>query len=331
VSAVRAALRLGKRGFKMQSTNPKACFFWLVITLLCVLVLPADQAALAQTVYKSGKAPARDSKEPLRVIMIGAHPDDCEYYGGGTAALWAASGAMVQIVAVTNGDAGHGSQGGGALAKRRAGESRRSAEILGVSWRTLDFHDGELVPSLEARKAIIRAIRQWQADIVISHRPNDYHPDHRYTGQLVQDAAYMVVVPNICSDTPRLEKNPVFMYFRDGFRKPLPFSPDVAVVVDPVIDKKWRSLACMESQFFEWGPWLGGELDQVPTGREERLEWLIKSMSGGFSGWKSTGEALLIERYGKAGAGKAKFVECFELCEYGRQPDREELWELFPK
>ena len=147
-------------------------------------------------------------ENPLRVIMIGAHPDDAEVKGAGTAARWVELGAKVQLVAVTNGDAGHQSEGGGALARRRAAESRKSAEILGVSWKTLDFHDGELEPTLEVRKAIIRAIRDWRADIVISHRPNDYHPDHRYTGQLVQDAAYMVAVPNVCPDTPRLERNP---------------------------------------------------------------------------------------------------------------------------
>lgn len=268
---------------------------------------------------------------PLRVIMIGAHPDDCEVKGGGTAALWAEAGAKVQIVAATNGDAGHQSQGGGALGRRRAAESRKAAEILGVSWITLDFHDGELVASLEVRNAVIRAIRRWQADIVISLRPNDYHPDHRYTGQVVQDAAYMVIVPNICPDTPRLERNPVFMYFSDRFQKPYPFTPDVAVDVDRVMDKKWGAIDAMTSQMYEWGPWLGGNLDQVPAGAAERLDWLKKRWSPGFLRGKDKFKDLVAERYGKAHAEKVRYVEFFELCEYGRRPGREELWELFPK
>ncbi|MBW7995641.1 MAG: PIG-L family deacetylase [Candidatus Glassbacteria bacterium] len=270
--------------------------------------------------------------EPLRVIMIGAHPDDSEGKGGGTAALWSAAGAKVQLVSVTNGDAGHQSEGGGALARRRAAESMRSAEILGVSWRTLAFHDGELEPTLEARKAVIRAIREWRADIVISHRPNDYHPDHRYTGVIVQDAAYMVAVPNICPETPRVERNPVFMYFRDRFTKPYPFSPDVVVDIGPVIEKKVRAISEMESQMFEWGPWIGGrDLSTIPTGKEERFQWMMSRRGRARVGAENPYYEQLVARYGKAHADKVGYTEAFELCEYGRRPSREELWELFPK
>lgn len=274
---------------------------------------------------------AAESGKPLRVIMIGAHPDDTEGKGGGTAALWAAAGAEVMMVSVTNGDAGHQSEGGGALAMRRAAECRAAAKILGVNWRTLDFHDGELEPNLEARRAIIRAIRNWKADIVITNRPNDYHPDHRYTGQIVQDAAYMVMVPNICPDTPRLERNPVFMYFADRFRKPYPFTPDVAVDITPVIEKKLLATDAMPSQFYEWLPWIGGRLDQVPKNPTERFEWLKQRRSGRTRSWKDKYADIVQARYGKARAEKIEHVEVFELCEYGHQPSRQEIWELFPK
>ena len=296
-----------------------------------LMILGSILAVISLMLFK-GECPAQaqaKSGESLRVIMIGAHPDDCEIKGGGTGALWAEAGAKVQFVAVANGDAGHQSQGGGALARRRAAESRRSAEILGISWRTLDFHDGEIVPTLEMRSAVIRAIREWQADIVITHRPNDYHPDHRYTSQIVQDAAYIVAVPNVLPDTPRLEKNPVFLYFYDSFKKPISFSPDVAVVVDQVMEKKWRSIDCMESQMYEWGPWIDG-VPAPPQGKAERFEWLKGSWKG-MLGWKSKCYDVLVERYGKALADKAQYVETFELCEYGRQPSRAELWEMFPK
>lgn len=294
--------------------------WWLVFAFLA---LAFSRQLDAQLTSETG--------DPLRIIMIGAHPDDAEGKGGGTAALWAAAGAKVLLVSVTNGDAGHQSEGGGALARRRASESRASAEILGVSWRTLDFHDGELEPNLEARRAVIRAIREWKADIVITHRQNDYHPDHRYTSQIVQDAAYMVMVPNICPDTPRLEKNPVFLYFADNFRKPNPFVPDVAVDITPVIDKKLRAFDVMPSQMYEWLPWIGGRLDQVPSDPARRFEWLKSSRSGRSRGWKENYSDIVEARYGKAGAEKIEHVEVFELCEYGRRPDRAELWQMFPK
>jgi len=274
---------------------------------------------------------ATGENKPLRVIIIGAHPDDGEYYSGGTAALWAQAGVKVQILSVTNGDAGHQSQGGGVLARRRAAESRRSAEILGVSWRTLDIHDGEVIPELKTRNAVIRAIRQWKADIVITHRTNDYHPDHRYTGQIVQDAAYLVLVPGICPDTPRLENNPVFMYFRDDFKKPEPFRADVVVDVTQIMEKKWLSMDSMESQMYEWIPWLEKRLEEVPSSKQERLEWLKSFLGDEFRNWVQGLEEIIAGRYGAERVSKVKFAEAFELCEYGRQMSREELWEIFPR
>ncbi|MFC1613707.1 PIG-L deacetylase family protein [Gemmatimonadota bacterium] len=305
----------------MRKSLPSKGFTWLIIVSMAVFIFSCGENVRAQAGGKSA----------LRVIMIGAHPDDTEGKGGGTAALWAATGAKVMMVSVTNGDAGHQSEGGGALAQRRAEECRAAARILGVNWSTLDFHDGELEPNLAARSAVIRAIREWQADIVITHRPCDYHPDHRYTGQIVQDAAYMVVVPNICPDTPRLEKNPVFMYFADRFQKPYPTKPDVVVDITPVIDKKLRAFDVMPSQMYEWLPWVGGRLDQVPKNPAERFEWLKKRRSGRTRGWKNKYADIVEARYGKARSEKIDHIEVFELCEYGRQPNREELWGMFPK
>jgi LmbE family N-acetylglucosaminyl deacetylase len=192
---------------------------------------------------------------PLRVIAFGAHPDDCDIRAAGTAAKFRALGAAVKFVSVTNGDAGHQSMGGGALAKRRRGEAEESGRRLGITYEVLDNHDGELLPTIAVREQIIRRIRQWNADIVLAPRPNDYHPDHRYTGVLVQDAAYMVVVPNVCPDTPPLRKNPVFLYYEDRFQKPAPFRPDVAIGIDDVFDLKVAALDAHVSQVYEWLPW----------------------------------------------------------------------------
>jgi LmbE family N-acetylglucosaminyl deacetylase len=212
---------------------------------------------------------------PLRVIAFGAHPDDCDGKFGGTAAKFAKSGAAVKFVSVTNGDAGHQDMGGAALARRRYNETQESARRLGIAeYQVMNNHDGELMPTLEVRREVIRAIRGWKADIVLSPRPNDYHPDHRYTGVLVQDAAYMVVVPNIVSDVPALRKNPIFLYYDDNFQQPNPFRPDVAVNLDDVWSTKIDDLDAQVSQMYEWLPWVAGNLNRFP-----RIRWPANSGS----------------------------------------------------
>src|SRR5581483_5781010 len=195
--------------------------------------------------------PPEDGK--LRILCFGAHPDDCELKAGGVALLWAAKGHHVKFVSVTNGDIGHWREAGGPLARRRKAEVDQAARLLGIESEVLDIHDGELLPTLENRRTITRLIREWKADVVLSHRPNDYHPDHRNVGVLVQDAAYMVTVPFFCPDTPYLEKNPVFMYYEDRFTKPNVFAGDIVASIDDVIDKKLDAVDALESQFFEGG------------------------------------------------------------------------------
>ena len=265
--------------------------------------------------------------QELRIIMIGAHPDDCDFDGGGTAILFASMGHAVKFLSVTNGDAGHQSMGGGALAKRRMAEAKEAGKRFGVTYDVLDNHDGELLPSLEVRLQIIRKIREWNADVVIAPRPNDYHPDHRYTGILVQDAAYMVAVPNVAPDVPPLKKNPVFLYSQDFFQRPNPFRPDIAVDITTVFGKKINAFAAHESQVYEWLPWIGGYLDQVPEGSEARLNWLAETRR-----IEITPEVRksLEKWYGKEKAAQVQHAEAFEICEYGTQPSEAEIKRLFP-
>ena len=272
---------------------------------------------------------AMGQEAKLRVIAFGAHPDDCDGKFGGTAAKFAKAGHAVKFVSVTNGDAGHQTEGGGALAKRRYAEAQESARRLGIAeYQVLDNHDGELTPTLEVRRQIIRAIRQWNADLVLAPRPNDYHPDHRYTGVLVEDAAYMVVVPNVVADTPALRRNPVFLYFEDNFQKPAPFRPDVAVSIDDVFETKINGLDAHVSQVYEWLPWVDGRLDQVPKDPVARKQWLTGARAGRIS---PALRAALEKRYGAERAGQIRHAEAFELCEYGRRPSLDELEKLFPK
>lgn len=267
----------------------------------------------------------------LRIIAFGAHPDDCELQTAGVAALWAARGHQVKMVSVTNGDIGHWRDAGGPLAARRKVEVEQVAKLLGTTVEVLDNHDGELEPTLENRRKIIRLIRQWNADLVLSPRPNDYHPDHRYTAILVQDAAYMVTVPFICPDVPPLKQNPVFMYYTDRFMRPNPSAPDIAISIDSVMEKKLDALALMESQFLEGGA--NGYEALIPKNAEERKKRVEEVRTAHANRNISTADrfrSLLKEWYGESAGSRVRYAEAFEICEYGRRPDKAELKKLFP-
>ena len=287
---------------------------------------------LSSSVSIAGDAvPKAENK--LRIIVFGAHPDDAEYKAGGTAAKWAKLGHHVKLVSVTNGDIGHWKMAGGPLALRRKAEVKAAAKILGVTSEVLDIHDGELLPTLENRKTITRLIREWNADIVIAHRPWDYHPDHRYVGVLVQDAAFMVTVPFFCPDVAPLKKNPVFLYSSDGFQKPYPFVPDVAVSVDDVFDIKLAAIHELPSQTYEGGA--NGSEEQVRALPPEsnpvaRKAWLKENWSRRQSAEASRHRELLVRLYGEEAGRAVKYAETFELCEYGSRPNRDELKRLFP-
>lgn len=262
--------------------------------------------------------------------MIGAHPDDCEIKAGGTAAKWVDAGFRVTMVSVTNGDAGHYVMSGGELARRRKAECKESAKRGGTRSIVLDNHDGELSPLLSVRKEIVRIIREEKADIVVTHRPNDYHPDHRYTSQLVQDSAYMVTVPNFAPAVPALRRNPVYFYFMDDFEKPVPFQANIAVDVDDMMNVKFDMLDAMESQMYEWLPWHDGYLDDVPEGAKKRRKWLAKRWSAYFESYAERGRESLERRYGKKRASKVRYAEFFEVSEYGARPSEAFLQKLFP-
>jgi LmbE family N-acetylglucosaminyl deacetylase len=269
-----------------------------------------------------------EEKGKLRIVVFGAHPDDAEIRAGGTAALWAAKGHQVQLVSVTNGDIGHYAMPRPELAARRLVEAQAAGKLLGAATRVLDIHDGELEPTLANRRTITRVIREWKADIVIAHRPNDYHPDHRYVGVLVQDSAYMVTVPKFCPETPHLRGNPVFLYSEDGFQRPNPFRPDIVVAIDDVVDRKAEALMTMESQFVEGGA--NGSEPKDAADREARRK-------RGFAGFKARSASTadrhrqkLIELYGEEAGKKVRYAEAFEICEYGRRPNGEEIRRLFP-
>ena len=287
------------------------------LALLALLAVPGTPIA------------AEEAEGKLRLLVIGAHPDDPDK-SGGTMARYVELGHTVKLVSLTNGDAGHQSLGGGPLARIRTEEARCAGEAIDSEYITLDNHDGELMPTLEMRRQVITVIREFKPDMVFTPRVDDYHPDHRATGQLVRDAAYMVTVPNIVAKTPHLEKNPIFINVEDRFSKPTPFSPVIVVDVGDVIEKKVDMYHCHTSQMYEWLPYNRGGLDQVPEGDAARRAWLAKRMK---AGWKRTANRFrdkLIELYGEEKGSKIEFAEAFEVSEYGYMPPKESLMKLFP-
>jgi LmbE family N-acetylglucosaminyl deacetylase len=305
-----------------------------VLPVLCLLaacglgivvgtVINRPRVALAQA------AVANDGK--LRIIIFGAHPDDAEYRGAGVALKWARAGHHVKLVSVSNGDIGHWETAGGPLAQRRKNEVLEVARRLGVTTEVLDIHDGEIMPTLENRRTITKLIRQWNADIVITNRPNDYHPDHRYTAILVQDAAYMVTVPFFGPDVPALKKNPVFLYASDRFERPNPFRADIAVGIDDVIEPTLDALLVMESQIHEGGAnGYAGLYPQDPAGRQRRRDEVRTDLAKRYAGYADRYRDALVKSYGEERGRKVHYAQAFEVCEYGRQPSPDELKRMFP-
>ncbi len=266
----------------------------------------------------------------MNIVCFGAHPDDAEFYAGGTMVKWARRGHRVLAVSLTNGDIGHHEITGEALAARRAEETKRAAALGGYDCRILDHHDGALLNTLELRREVAGIIREAEADLVLSHRPYDYHPDHRYTAMAVQDAAFMVTVPGFCPEVPALRHNPAFMYMMDGFTRPVPFQPDIVVAVDDVMDVKWAMLDAMESQVYEWLPWLEGKLAQVPEDPAARWDFMVTMWEPWFRAAGGQARKILESHYGARRAARIRYTESFELCEYGHRPGPEALRSLFP-
>ena len=268
--------------------------------------------------------------QPLRLLAIGAHPDDAEYKAGGLAALYRRQGHSVKFMALTQGSSGHHQMKGPDLAQRRRGESETAASIIGASWEVWDQVDGQLEPSIPLRFRLIRAIREFKPDLILTHRTHDYHPDHRAAGQLVQDAAYLVTMPAICPEAPALRKIPVIGYFSDEFHQPYAFRPDVVVDIAEVWDAKISLLDAHESQFYEWLPYNQGLNVDVPDGELPRRSWLSGRREQLPRRTADRYRDRLVGLYGPSFGRIVHLVEAFEISEYGTPLDTDRMSRLFP-
>ena len=265
-----------------------------------------------------------------RYLYIGAHPDDADIQFSGTAMQLVAKGHKVKFISVCNGDCGHYAMRGKELADRRYAETQAAAKLVGVEeYQVLEHGDCELEVTLPNRKEILRIIREFQPDVVISHSLYDYHADHRHCGQLVQDAAYLVNVPMYCPEIPIPAKNPVFAISYHRFTTPRPFRVDAAVEFDSVLEKKLQVLACHVSQMEEWLPWDVGMKDEALRGltSEEKYNFLLREISR-FITAADRGRDILTAAYGQEKASQIKYAEAFEITEYGKQLSQEEFQAL---
>ena len=291
----------------------------------------ADAAGLPEEVdlheHIRGKLPMSD--QPLRLLILGAHPDDAEVAAGGLAAIYRAAGHTVKMVSLTDGGAGHHELSGQTLIDLRRAEAAAAGNVIGAEYVTWDNPDGGLEANLQAREQVIRELRRFAPDLVLAHRPNDYHPDHRAVGQLVQDASYMVTVPLVAPDAPILRRDPVVAYLPDLFTRPQPLRPDVAIDIEPHLDTIVAMLACHRSQVFEWLPFNKGKLDEVPSGEAEKLAWLKSWYIERAAVRADRFRDALLKTYGAKRGSQVKYAEAFEISEYAAPLDDASRRRLF--
>jgi LmbE family N-acetylglucosaminyl deacetylase len=268
--------------------------------------------------------------DPLRILVIGAHPDDADIKAGGTASKWCRLGHHVHLVSVTDGSAGHHRLSGPALAERRRAEAKAAGAVIGATYTVLEFPDAGLLPTLEPRLRLIRLIRTVRPDLLLTHRPTDYHPDHRYTSTLVQDAAYLVTVPPVCPEVPHLERDPVIAYLSDDFRKPNAFTADVVVDIGDELERQLDMLHCHASQFYEWLPYNAGYPEHVPVADADRRRWLGEGMRHRIRPLADRFRSQLVQTYGPERGAKVEYVESFEVSEYGAPLTAAARARLFP-
>lgn len=269
------------------------------------------------------------NQPPLKLLILGAHPDDAEFHAGGLATIYRRLGHQVKFISLTNGAAGHHLHFGDKLVSIRFAEAQRAAELIGAECEVWEHPDGELLPSLELRRQVIGEIRRYRPSLILTHRTNDYHPDHRAVGNVVRDACYMIGVPAIVPDVPVVEQTPVVAFMPDRFTKPTPLAGDVVVDVTNEIDTIVAMLACHVSQVFEWLPHNLGIASQVPPEDSARRQWLHGWYLNHLRPAADRYRSELIKTYGPVRGSQIQYAEAFEISEYAAPLDAAARTRLF--
>ena len=257
-------------------------------------------------------------KKSYRVLSIGAHPDDADTSAGGLLLKLRDKGWEIRLLSVTDGSAGMYDidRCGKPLADIRRGEAAASGKILGGIYDVWDLPDARLTVNLENRERMIRYIRQFKPDLILTNRPGDYHPDHRAAATLVADASYLLMVPYIAADVPPLDYEPVILYWSDSFQTPYPSKPDVVVPYDGYEEEKLQLASCHECQFFDWMYW-PDRMECRNWPRKQQEEELRQRMLANGRRKRDLVLPQLIERLGEDGASDVHVAEYYEICEFG--------------
>ena len=274
----------------------------------------------------------------MKILAIGAHQDDNEFRVGGMTVKWKKAGHEVRFLSLTNGCGGHHLLSKEETVSTRAKESAAVAEYLGIRYDIwTDQDDCVLVADLATRHRLMRYIREFSPDVIITHRTNDYHADHRAAALLVQDASYLLTVPHACPDVPAMRKMPVILFYEDQFSEP-PFRVRYVAGIDEELEAKMHVAHLNKSQVYEWLPYTH-EMKLPVTDEEKRTvlwgmeitedttdEEVLEQKHGYAVRFAKTAARFrreLIEKYGEEKGRKIRFAEAFGLSEYGRQPTLE--------
>ena len=236
-------------------------------------------------------------KKEKRILSIGAHPDDADTYCGGLLSKLRDKGWQVRLLSVTDGSAG-------------TYHAEVTREELKLQRRS---------------EHLIRYIRTFAPDVILTNRTNDYHADHRNVSLLVQDASFLLTVPKICPDTPYLEDTPAILFWGDDFMKPYPHQPDIIVpLADERMDLKVKLASCHECQYFDWMYW-PHHTERIDWPREKQVAMLSERYHAGSQAEADRLRGKLTELYGVESAAKIRNVETYEISEYSGPIDEEFL------
>ena len=266
----------------------------------------------------------------LRLLVLGAHPDDADFHAGGLVARYRKLGHTVKMVSVTDGAAGHQQIEARELAAIRREEAAAAGRVVGAAYEVWDFPDGHLQNTLDVRHRIIAEVRRFRPDLLLTHRTCDYHPDHRAVGEAVQDASFLVRVPKVVAEVPALRADPVVAFLPDLFTRPQPLCADVIVDVTDQLETIVAMLACHRSQVFEWLPWLDGCLDEVPADEEGRVAWVRQWVTRHLRMRADRFRGEYEAAYGPVPPDSLRAIEVFEISQYGSPLDAAARKRLFP-
>ena len=268
---------------------------------------------------------------PPRILLLGAHPDDAEYHAGGLLTRYREElDATVRLISLTNGSAGHHERSPEELCKLRQEESANAGKVIGAEYLNWDLPDARLEATLENRERVIREIRTFRPDLLLTHRTCDYHPDHRAVAQLVQDASYLVTVPNVLPEVSPLFDDPVVLYMPDLFNRPAPLRPDLVLDVGEQVDSIIAMLACHRTQVFEWLPYEEGILNEVPEDEDTKLDWLRNWFHEQVAERADHFRDALVTTYGEERGQAVTYCEAYEVSEYASPLDDEKQAKLWP-